>query len=155
MAICNICWYVVPIEILDLEQVCWHRSCKYFWGEQLVNNRLTSTLDEPFYFKGTVLHKIGSAEKIIPFFKHASSSVAPKISMVVPRKIWQPLSDALTVAPSWQGKIGLIWQVSKPALESSGLGTDSTKCHFGGKVFGPILSYHCILKRTDNIHQRI
>jgi hypothetical protein len=21
------------IEILDLEQVCWHRSCKYFWGK--------------------------------------------------------------------------------------------------------------------------
>jgi hypothetical protein len=21
------------IEILELEQVCWHRSCKYFWGK--------------------------------------------------------------------------------------------------------------------------
>jgi hypothetical protein len=24
---------VETIEILDLEQVCWHRSCKYFWGK--------------------------------------------------------------------------------------------------------------------------
>jgi hypothetical protein len=24
---------VLSIEILDLEQVWWHRSCKYFWGK--------------------------------------------------------------------------------------------------------------------------
>jgi hypothetical protein len=64
--------------------------------DNLVNNRLTSTLDKVNYYKGTIfwqstkllftsLHKIGwrSARKIIPFFKHASCSVAPKISMVL------------------------------------------------------------------------
>jgi hypothetical protein len=25
---------VATIEILDLGQVCWHRSCKYFWGKK-------------------------------------------------------------------------------------------------------------------------
>jgi hypothetical protein len=24
---------VFAIEILELEQVCWHKSCKYFWGK--------------------------------------------------------------------------------------------------------------------------
>jgi hypothetical protein len=24
---------IVPIEILDLEEVCWHKSCKYFGGK--------------------------------------------------------------------------------------------------------------------------
>jgi hypothetical protein len=49
--------------------------------------RSNSTPSKEQFFSGlqnlSSLHKIGwiSAEKIIPFFKHASSSVAPKISM--------------------------------------------------------------------------
>jgi hypothetical protein len=59
---------VTFVEILDLEQICWHRCCKYFLGkEHLVNNRLISTLDKVIYLKGrifskvyeTSLHKIG------------------------------------------------------------------------------------------------
>jgi hypothetical protein len=82
------------IEISELGQVCWHRYCKYFWGKIICifKNRLISTLDEVIYFKGTIfqgytkclsLHKIGwrSAEKMSHFFKHASSSVPPRISL--------------------------------------------------------------------------
>jgi hypothetical protein len=57
----------------------------FFGKEHLVKNWLISTLDKVIYFKGTIfqsglqklssLHKIGwrLAEKIYPFFKHASS----------------------------------------------------------------------------------
>jgi hypothetical protein len=53
----------VVIEILELEQVCWHRSCKYFLGKQ---NKT----------KHSSLHKRGwrSAEKYAPFFKPESGS---------------------------------------------------------------------------------
>jgi hypothetical protein len=50
--------------------------------EHLVKNRLISTLDKVFSDLQNLssLHK-RLAEKISPFFKHASSSIAPKISM--------------------------------------------------------------------------
>jgi hypothetical protein len=49
---------VIAIEILVLEQVCWHRSCKYFFGEEhLVKNGLISTLDKVIYFKGTIFQR--------------------------------------------------------------------------------------------------
>jgi hypothetical protein len=66
-----------------------------FWGkEHLIKNRLISTLDKVIYFKGTIfqclqnlssVHKKGGDQlkKILPFFKHASSSIAPKISMML------------------------------------------------------------------------
>jgi hypothetical protein len=61
--------------------------------EHLVKNRLISTLDRVIYFKGTIFQESTkplltsqnraeiSWKKILPFFKHASSSLAPRISM--------------------------------------------------------------------------
>jgi hypothetical protein len=45
------------IEILDLEQVCMlAQALQIFLGkEHLVKNRLISTLDKVFYYKGTFL----------------------------------------------------------------------------------------------------
>jgi hypothetical protein len=65
---------ISTIEILDLEQVCWHRSGKHFGQKNLVKSLLISTLDKVIYYIGTFyraqqnlssLHKIGwrSAEK--------------------------------------------------------------------------------------------
>jgi hypothetical protein len=74
------------IEILDLEQVCLHSSCKHFWAKKnLVKSLLISTLDKVIYYIETFyraqqnfssLRKIGwrSAEKNLPvFFQHARS----------------------------------------------------------------------------------
>jgi hypothetical protein len=61
------------IEILDLEQVCWHRSCKYFWGKKhprqgnlLQRNIFSAVYKTSLYY----IHKIGwrPAEKNSPFF---------------------------------------------------------------------------------------
>jgi hypothetical protein len=41
---------VTSIEILELEQVCWYRSCKHFW----VIKHLVKTLDKAILFKGTI-----------------------------------------------------------------------------------------------------
>jgi hypothetical protein len=38
------------IEILDLEQVYWHRSCKHFGQKNLVKSLLISTLDKVIYY---------------------------------------------------------------------------------------------------------
>jgi hypothetical protein len=73
-----------------LEQVLQTFSGK----EYLVKNWLISTLDKVIYFKGTIFrrstkplftsqNRVETAEKILPFFKHASSIVASKISMVM------------------------------------------------------------------------
>jgi hypothetical protein len=84
---------VFGIEVLDLEQVCWHRSCHYF-GERTPCKKLADlhpgqgnvgTTKEQFYMAQQnlpLLHKIGwrPAEKS-PFFQHASSK--SKIAMVL------------------------------------------------------------------------
>jgi hypothetical protein len=45
----------LSIEILDLEQVCWHRSCKYFLGkEHLAKNQLISALEKVICIKWTI-----------------------------------------------------------------------------------------------------
>jgi hypothetical protein len=78
------------IEILDLEQVCWHRFANILGEKNLVKSLLISTVYKVIYFIGTFyraqqnlssLHKIGwrSAEKIAHIFQHASSR--SKISM--------------------------------------------------------------------------
>jgi hypothetical protein len=60
---------------------------KLFWEKHLVKNWLISTLDKELFCKGlqnlSSLHKTGwrSAEKIVPFSKHVSSCIAPRISM--------------------------------------------------------------------------
>jgi hypothetical protein len=41
------------IEILDLEQVYWHRSCKHFGEKKLVKSLLISTIDKVIYYIGT------------------------------------------------------------------------------------------------------
>jgi hypothetical protein len=89
------CYLGRSTEILDLEQVCWHRSCKYFWGKyvHLVKKWQISTLDKVIYFKGTIFQQSTkplftsqnrveiSWKKFSLFFKHASSSIDPKFSM--------------------------------------------------------------------------
>jgi hypothetical protein len=80
------------IEIFELEIVCWHRSCKNIFGERTPCKKLAylqkNTLKEQF-FRGlrnlSSLYKIGPrpTEKTYPFLKHASSIVAPRISMHV------------------------------------------------------------------------
>jgi hypothetical protein len=68
------------------------RVLKKFLAKNLVKNQLISALYKVVYLKElffsgleklSSLHKIGwrSAEKISPFFKHASSSIAPRISL--------------------------------------------------------------------------
>jgi hypothetical protein len=58
----------------------------------LYKTRLIYTLDKVIYFKGTIFqwstkplftsqNRVEISSKNYPFFKHASSSVAPKISM--------------------------------------------------------------------------
>jgi hypothetical protein len=45
---------VLDIEILELEQVCFHWSSNIFGEKYLVKNRLISTLFKVIYFKGTI-----------------------------------------------------------------------------------------------------
>jgi hypothetical protein len=75
---------ILTIEILDLfdlEQVCWQILLE---KEHLVKNWLNNF--SAVY--SSLLNKIRrrSAEKILPFFKHASSSAASKISMDATRR---------------------------------------------------------------------
>jgi hypothetical protein len=77
---------------LELEQVLL-ALLQIVWGkEHLIKNRLISTPDKVIYFKGTNFsavyktlltsqNKVEISKKILPFFKDASSSIAPKISM--------------------------------------------------------------------------
>jgi hypothetical protein len=88
-----------PIEILNLEQLhMLAQVLQIYWGkEHLVKNWLISTLDNVIYFKGTIFqrstkplfilqNRVDMSWKNDPFFKHASSSIAPKISMDWPFK---------------------------------------------------------------------
>jgi hypothetical protein len=63
----------------------------YGWERTSCKNWLLSTLDKAIYLKGTIFrgplftsqNGLEISRKNSPFFKHASSSVAPRISMVV------------------------------------------------------------------------
>jgi hypothetical protein len=78
---------VPTIEILEVEQVGTGPANTFLAKEHLVKNWLTSTQDKVIYFQRTIFQpstkplftsqKGGDQRKNYPFFKHASSRVAP------------------------------------------------------------------------------
>jgi hypothetical protein len=75
----------VFIEIVVLERVCLACPANILGEKNLVKSLLIPTLDKVIYYVGTFLQgptKPQGGENR-PFFQHASSSVAPTISMVM------------------------------------------------------------------------